>query len=205
MSEPAQRPLVVVIGGPNGAGKTTSASRFLPRDLDVRRFVNADVIAQGLAGFAPETVAIEAGRIMLMRLDELARQRHDFAFESTLSARSFATFLRRLRDEGYEVRVVYVWVRSSELSVQRVAERVRRGGHHIPQETIRRRYGRGARNFWRLYRPLADVWVLCDNSGAELIEVARGTQERVTAVYCRELYDEFERATDCQPQPELAD
>src|SRR5206468_184298 len=147
-----------VLGGPNGAGKTTSANHVLPRELGVLRFVNADTIASGLAAFAPETVAFHAGRIMLARLEELAAQRQDFAFETTLSARSYARLLRRLQADGYHVTVIYVWLHSADLAVQRVAARVRRGGHNIPKETIRRRYDRGLANFMDLYRALADDW-----------------------------------------------
>src|SRR5262245_6662254 len=123
-------PQVVVLGGPNGAGKTTSANALLPDSLALRQFVNADIIATGLAGFAPETAALQAGRIMLNRLEELARLQQDFAFETTLASRTFAPFLRRLQGEGYTVQVIYVWLRNPKLAVQRVAERVRRGGHH---------------------------------------------------------------------------
>src|SRR5437016_5085574 len=156
MSNP--RPRVAILGGPNGAGKTTCASRVLPQGLNVAQFVNADVIATGLAGFAPETVAFQAGRLMLERLDQLARERQDFAFETTLASRTFGPFLRRLREDGFTVYVCYVWLKSPDLSVQRVAERVRRGGHHVPEQEIRRRYRHGLANFIEIYKPLADYW-----------------------------------------------
>jgi predicted ABC-type ATPase len=189
-----RQPQIFVIGGPNGAGKTTTATRFLPEDVVVRQFVNADVIASGLSGFAPETVALQAGRIMLERLGELARQRQDFAFETTLASRTFAPFLRQRQREGYEVQVIYVWLRSPELAVTRVAGRVRRGGHHVPPEVVTRRYWRGLSNFVRLYRPLADSWILCDNSDEELILVALGEREIVTSVLNGEIYDEIKRS-----------
>src|SRR5205823_5999398 len=124
-------PQVVVVGGPNGAGKTTCAAALLPEDLQIRQFVNADTIAAGLSAFAPDTVAVQAGRLMLSRIAELAQQRHDFAFETTLASRSFAPFLRRIQREGYLVHVIYVWLRSPELAIERVRDRVRRGGHHV--------------------------------------------------------------------------
>jgi predicted ABC-type ATPase len=129
-------PVVVVIGGPNGAGKTTAAGRLLPDGLDIRRFVNADAIAKGLSGFDPEAVAFAAGRLMLQRIRELAAARESFAFESTLASRSFAPLLRDLSESGYEVLIYYVWLRSPELAIERVKERVRRDGHSVPPEVI---------------------------------------------------------------------
>ncbi len=200
-----QQPVVIVIGGPNGAGKSTCASRFLPHSFEVRQFVNADVIASGLAGFAPETVAIQAGRIMLDRLDDLAQQRQDFAFETTLSARTFIRFLRRLQQEGYRVQIFYVWLRNPQLAVQRVAARVRRGGHHVPAEVVERRYWRGLRNFLRAYRPLADSWVLCDNSSGDLLVVARGERGQAPEVFDQAIYDEIQRGDIEERREELAE
>jgi predicted ABC-type ATPase len=194
-SEGSQQPIVVVIGGPNGAGKTTCASLLLPEAIGLRQFVNADTIAAGLSAFAPETVALQAGRIMLERLNELARERQSFAFETTLASRSFAPFLRELQTNGYTVHVAYVWLRSPDLSVDRVAGRVARGGHHVPEETVRRRYARGLTNFHRLYRPLADSWLLCDNSSKVLKHVAAGTRGQPVWLFDRVTYEEFERTT----------
>lgn len=199
------RPVVVVIGGPNGAGKTTCARTLLPRRLDLKQFVNADTIAAGLAEFAPETVALQAGRIMLARLDELARNRADFAFETTLSATTFVRFLRRLQDAGYVVRVIYVWLRSPELAIQRVAERVSRGGHHVPTDVVARRYRRGLENFFKLYHPLADSWVLCDNSGDTQVIVAQGMRGQPPKILIPGLYDEIERAGRQHRAQELED
>lgn len=185
---PNDSPVVVIISGPNGAGKSTSAARLLPDGLDISHFVNADVIAAGLSAHAPEEVALEAGRIMLERLDELATQRQSFAFETTLSARTNARFLRRLQEEGYQVQLVYIWLSSSALAIDRVAERVRRGGHHIPDETVIRRYRRGLDNFKTLYSQIADSWLLCNNS-SELRVVAEGGRGRVRWIMDRETYD----------------
>jgi predicted ABC-type ATPase len=181
-------PIVVVIAGPNGAGKSTSAARLLPEGLDISHFVNADVIAAGLSANAPDSVALEAGRIMLERLDELAAQRKSFAFETTLSARSYARFLKRLQAEGYQVQLVYIWLSSPRLAIDRVAERVRRGGHHIPDETVIRRYHRGLQNFKTLYSQITDSWLLCNNS-SELRVVAEGGRGRVRWIIDRETYD----------------
>jgi predicted ABC-type ATPase len=131
---------------------------------------------------------------MLARLDELAAERANFAFETTLASRTFAPFLRELRASGYEVQIIYVWLRSPDLSVNRVAERVARGGHHVPEETVRRRYARGRENFQRTYRLLADHWIVCDNSGKAIRPLAVGSGERVVWVLDGESFDEFENA-----------
>jgi len=155
---------VIVLAGPNGAGKTTAARTLLAETLKVMTFVNADVIAQGLAGFDPDSAAIEASRIMLERLHSLAEQRADFAFETTLAGRTLAGWLDDLRKTGYVVHLVYFWLESADLAVARVAERVSMGGHAIPAATIRRRYHRSIRNFFELYRRVVSGWRVFDNS-----------------------------------------
>ncbi|MBI5761517.1 MAG: AAA family ATPase [Planctomycetales bacterium] len=171
----ATAPHVIVLAGPNGSGKTTASRTLLAERLQVATFVNADVIAQGLAGFDPDRAAIQAGKLMLHRLDELARSRETFAFETTLAARSFAPWLEKLKHAGYRVELFYFWLSDPTLNVARVAERVRRGGHHIPEETIRRRYERSVHNLIHLYLPLADQWAIYDNSTrGEMVAVASG-------------------------------
>ena len=157
-------PQIIVIAGPNGAGKTSLAPFLLQDRYGEFPFVNADAIASGLSAFEPESVAIEAGRVMLNRLHELSERRDNFAFESTLAARSYAPWLSRLRQQGYEVHLLFVWLRSVDLAIERVAERVRRGGHHIPSQELRRRYQRGIINLFDLYMPVADTWAVYDNS-----------------------------------------
>jgi len=127
-------PGVVVLGGPNGAGKSTAAPRLLRGSLKVEEFVNADTLAQGLSAFRPEDVALEAGRITLKRLDGLALQGKSFAFESTLSSHTLGRRLSRLKAEGYNVHIVYLWLPTADLAVARVAERVRAGGHDVPAD-----------------------------------------------------------------------
>jgi predicted ABC-type ATPase len=158
------RPHVVVIGGPNGAGKSTIAPYFLRDYLGIPDFVNADQIASGLSAYAPESAAFEAGRIMLQRIRSLAASGQSFAFESTLSSRTFCNLLLKLKRDGYLVDLCYVWLNSAELAQQRVAARVRLGGHSIPHDVIARRYPRSVRNFRFLYLPLADNWRVFDNS-----------------------------------------
>ena len=157
-------PHVIVIAGPNGAGKSTTAPAILKGALGVSEFVNADTIAQGLSAFNPEGAAFQAGRIMLQRLHTLAAERRDFAFETTLAARSYAPWLAALKIEGYAMHLFFFWLPSPEFAIARVAERVRMGGHSVPEDTIRRRYHAGLKNFLELYRQVADSWYLFDNS-----------------------------------------
>jgi predicted ABC-type ATPase len=157
-------PLVVVVCGPNGAGKSTTAPRLLRGALAVREFVNADSIAQGLSAFRPETVAFAAGRAMLGRLRALAASRDSFAFETTLASRSFAPWLRTLRSQGFRVHLAFLSLPTADLAVARVADRVRQGGHSVPEAVIRRRFVAGLSNFFTLFEPVADSWQMFDNS-----------------------------------------
>jgi predicted ABC-type ATPase len=178
-------PHVIVIAGPNGAGKSTLAPGLLDGFLGIEDFVNADVIARGLSAFNPAAADIQAGRIMLARLRELAAEGRDFAFETTLASRSFAPWIARLREQrGYTFLLNYIWVGDPELSIERVARRVRAGGHHVPPEIVRRRYEGGLRNFFELYQPISDTWRVLDNrEGSEPRPAAEGLGETVTEVY----------------------
>lgn len=170
------RPLVMVIAGPNGAGKTTIAPHLLRDALGIREFVNADTIAAGLSGFAPERAAFAAGRLMLERMHQLAAEGQSFAFETTLASRHFAPWLAGLRREGYRFELAFLWLPSADEAIARVQLRVKTGGHDVPKATIRRRFGRGVAHFLDLYRPLADQWILLDNSRrtSKMATVARG-------------------------------
>jgi predicted ABC-type ATPase len=173
-------PSLVVIAGPNGAGKSTTAPALLSGLLGITEFVNADVIAQGLSAFNAQGAAIAAGRIMLTRLKELATARESFAFETTLASKSFAPWIGELMAGGYQFHLVFFWLPSPELAVERVAERVRSGGHHVPEDVVRRRYTRGLKNFFSLYQPLATTWYVYDNSESRiprLIAGGRGNAE----------------------------
>jgi predicted ABC-type ATPase len=156
-------PRVVIFAGPNGAGKSTHADAILAA-LGIETFVNADYIARGLSGRHTDAVAFEAGRIMLKRLRQLGNARADFAFESTLSSRTFAVFLRSLKAQGYAVAIYYFSLANAQLAIRRVKLRVALGGHDVPPEVVRRRFGRSLCNFFTLYAPLADEWALFDNS-----------------------------------------
>ncbi|MGB9182190.1 MAG: zeta toxin family protein [Pyrinomonadaceae bacterium] len=159
-------PQVIIIGGPNGAGKSTLAPFLLRDTFGLLEYVNADTIALGLSAFNSESVAFESGRVMLKRLHDLAGQRRNFAFESPLASRSYARWIVELRQQDYNFHLLFLWLRNAELACQRVRERVQIGGHDVPEEIIRRRYQKGMRNFFELYQPLADTWVVYDNSSS---------------------------------------
>lgn len=183
-----------MLAGPNGAGKSTLAPVLLQSTLSVREFVNADVIARGLSGFAPERVAMAAGRLMLSRLHELAAARVNFAFETTLASRSFAPWIRRVIETGYEFHVLFLWLPSAEFAVQRVADRVRMGGHGVATDVVRRRYRAGLSNFFKIYRPLATTWHLYDNSRGSSPElIASGVAPETVAVQDRALWENIRR------------
>lgn len=186
-------PNVFVIAGPNGAGKSTAAPLLIGKRLGIHEFVNADVIAAGLSGFAPERVAVEAGRVMLRRLDELADAGADFAFETTLASRSFAPWIARLRAQrGYRFHLAFLWIPSGEMAVQRVSGRVHHGGHSVPHDDIGRRYQRGLANFFNLYSPIADSWVMHDNSSPPLRPIAAREGEGPIRFGDRALWEEIE-------------
>ena len=157
-------PNLYIISGCNGAGKTTASFTILPEILNCREFVNADEIARGLSPFEPESVGIEAGRIMLTRIDELISQQKDFAFETTLSTRSFVSTVKKAQEQGYYVTLLFLWLDSVEQAIDRVKSRVADGGHNIPEEIIRRRYYKGLENLFELYMPVCNSWITIDNS-----------------------------------------
>jgi len=165
-SHEAAKQKIIIIAGPNGAGKTTFARSFLPVEAHLPRFINADLIAAGLAPFAPETAAIKAGRLMLDELQECAKRGDDFAFETTLSGLGYLRHIARWRAQGYRVSLFFLSLPNAETAIARVAERVRQGGHDIPEAVIRRRFSAGLENFHRRYCAAVDDWALYDNSGA---------------------------------------
>ncbi|MFY9701170.1 MAG: AAA family ATPase [Terriglobales bacterium] len=176
-----------VIAGPNGVGKTTFAREFLPNYADCKNFVNADLIAQAMAPFSPETAAVRAGRMMLSEIRSFAKKRVSFAFETTLSGRGYMALLRQLKAQGYEIHVFFLWVTSVDLALSRVQERVSRGGHDVPEAVVRRRFDRSIGNFLSDYQRLADRWMLFDNSGDSPILVA-SEQDRKTRIIEASLY-----------------
>jgi len=162
--EPAVK-RIIIIAGPNGAGKTTFARSFLPAEANCPRFINADLIAAGLAPFTPEAAAIKAGRLMLEEIDQCAKHGLSFAFETTLSGLGYLRHIRQWREQGYRVSLFFLHLPDAEAAISRVAVRVRQGGHAIPEFVIRRRFAAGWRNFQQHYRAAVDDWVVYDNTG----------------------------------------
>lgn len=182
-------PNLYIIAGCNGAGKTTASYTVLPEMLNCKEFVNADSIAAGLSPFNPESVSFEAGRIMLERIYTLLNEGADFALETTLSTRSYVSVIAKAKSQGYNVSLVFFWLNSPELAIQRVAERVKNGGHNIPIEVIRRRYKRGISNLFQLFMPVCDYWLLIDNSDNDMIIVADGELHVTKEIKNNELWE----------------
>jgi len=163
-----------VISGGNGAGKTTASFNVLPEMLNCNEFINADEIARGISPFHPENAAIEAGRIMLSKIDKLISSKKDFAFETTLSSRSYVRTIQNAQKKGYKITLVYFWLDTVELAIQRVNTRVLEGGHNIPEIVIKRRYISGIKNLFELYIPICNYWIIFDNSNPKLNFIAEG-------------------------------
>jgi predicted ABC-type ATPase len=190
----SQSPRVVVIGGVNGAGKSTAARELL-HSLKIDVFANADVIASGLNSLNPEAEAFRAGRMLLEWINELAANRCDFAFETTLASRTYAPWLRSLKQCGYRVTLIYYWLASPEVAIARVRQRVLSGGHAIPDADVRRRYPRSVRNFLELYRPIADEWEVYDNTNSRRLLMAQGHKEK-QVVHSTQDWELFVRSQD---------
>lgn len=158
-----QRPTLYIIAGCNGDGKTTASYSVLPDMHDCKEFVNADEIAKGLSPFNPESMTITAGRIMLQRIDSLIDKKATFAIETTLATRSYASLAKRAHKAGYQVVLLFFWLSSPEMAIERVAMRVREGGHSIPTDMIIRRYWLGLQNFFNIFAPIVDSWMFFDN------------------------------------------
>lgn len=171
------RKKIIIIAGPNGAGKTTFARSFLPAEAQLPRFINADLIAAGLAPFAPETAALKAGRLMLQEMEQCARRGESFAFETTLSGLGYLRHIAAWRAQEYRVSLFFLTLPNEETAIARVAARVRQGGHDIPEPVIRRRFALGWTNFQRRYRQAVDDWAMYDNAGAEPVMMAWGENE----------------------------
>lgn len=171
-----------IIAGCNGAGKTTASRTILPKSLLVKEFVNADEIAKGLSPFNPEGVAIEAGRLMLERIKYLLSKGESFSIETTLATRSYVKLVREASKSGYMVHLIYFWLNSPQLAVERVAERVSEGGHNIPYDVILRRYAKGVDNLFKLFMDEVDIWVIYDNSQYHRERIAFGGKSMETKV-----------------------
>lgn len=177
-----------IICGPNGAGKTTASYTVLPQILLCKEFVNADEIARGLSPFNPENVAIQAGRLMLSRIDELLSKEETFSIETTLATRSYFKLIEKAHSKKYKVTLLFFWLSSEELAIQRVAERVSKGGHNIPSPVITRRYYEGISNLFNIYMPIVDTWIIVDNSNLPRHTIAVGGMDMETKIYEQETF-----------------
>jgi predicted ABC-type ATPase len=171
-----------IISGCNGAGKTTASFTVLPEMLACDEFINADEIARGISPLNPDKAAIEAGRIMLSKIESLIIKKTDFAFETTLSSRSYVNTILKAKRNGYKITLLYFWLDNEELAIQRVKNRVIEGGHNIPEKVIRRRYFSGMKNLFELYVPICDYWILFENSSPTLELIAEGNFDKVTEI-----------------------
>lgn len=188
-------PVLYVIAGPNGAGKTTFAKEFLPHYAKCENFVNADLIAQGLSPFSPAAAGLKAGRLLLNQIHEFAERRVDFAFETTLAGKTYVSLLRRLKQRGYVIHLFFLWIPSVELAVARIKNRVMEGGHDVPVTDVRRRFERSVENFFNVYRPLLDVWMLFDNSTTRPSLIAEEKHGKLTVINA-ELFPKIRRAME---------
>ncbi len=187
-----QHPNLYIIAGPNGAGKTTASFTLLPDVLHCPNFVNADEIARGLSPFAPETVAFQAGRIMLHRIDELLPLRVDFAIETTLATRSYVQLVHRAQALGYRVHLIFFFLENEQQAIARVAQRVSNGGHNIPESDIRRRFKRGIYNLLNLYMPICEtVYVLNNNSVPAKLVAQKTPNSGGLRVYDEAMWQQF--------------
>lgn len=177
-----QHPNLYIIAGPNGAGKTTASYTLLPEILHCVNFVNADEIARGLSPFSPETVDVQAARIMLDRIEELLSQKADFGIETTLATQSYVQLVHRAQASGYKVHLLFFYLETPEQAIQRVAQRVSNGGHGIPEEVIRRRFKRGIENLLHLYLPICDSVTIWNNTKGEAQLIAKQTAENAQLV-----------------------
>ena len=181
-----------IIAGCNGAGKTTASLTILPEIWECKEFVNADEIARGLSPLNPEGVAIQAGRIMLQRIDELIQEGISFSIETTLSTRSYINLVKRAQQEGYIVNLLFFWLPTPNMAIQRVAKRVKEGGHNIPEDVIVRRYNLGLNNFFYLYKDAVDFWTLVNNASNPRQIIA--TKDEILDV---QLYKKIEDYVKC--------
>jgi len=173
---------VYVIAGPNGSGKTTFAVKFLPEYASCPNFVNADLIAQGLSPFFPGAAAIKAGKLVLEQIHKFANRRVDFAFETTLSGKLHINLFKSLKAKGYKIHLFFLWIPNTKLAVSRIKTRVAEGGHNVPVEDIIRRFDRSISNFFKLYQPYIDSWMLFNNEGPTPILIAERKNSKIRII-----------------------
>lgn len=189
-------PRLYIISGCNGAGKTTASYSLLPEMLDCKEFVNSDEFAKGLSPFDPSKASIQASRYMLMKIRYLLKKGSDFAVETTLATRTLVKIVKTAQAAGYTVTLLYFWLKSPDLAVERVRARVEAGGHNIPEDTIRRRYNTGIYYFFNLYAPICERWILADNSQIPFRVIAEGTKDEVINIRDEETYAKIKAISD---------
>ena len=187
-------PKLYIIAGCNGAGKTTASFTILPEVLGCKEFINADEIAKGLSPFQPESVAVQAGRIMLARMDELLQKGETFAFETTLATKSYKQKIEWAQANGYEITLLFFWLDSPNMAKKRVAQRVAEGGHSIPSETIERRYHNGIANLFAIYIDMVDICYIFDNSEGERTPIAKKYKGGKEIIYNTDLYNQMKNS-----------
>lgn len=171
-------PRLYILAGCNGAGKTTASYSFLPEILDCREFVNSDEFAKSLSPFDPSVASVSASRFMLRRINYLIERGSDFSVETTLATRSLVSIINEARARSYVITLLYLWVQSPEIAIQRVRDRVATGGHNIPEDVLRRRYSTGLKYLFEIYMPICDRWMIADNSGPTFMLIAEGDDKR---------------------------
>jgi predicted ABC-type ATPase len=181
-------PNIYLVAGCNGAGKTTASHTMLPEMLECMEFVNADSIAAGISPFQPESASFEAGRIMLQRIEQLIKSKIDFAIETTLSSKNYLSKAKEWQKQGYEIILIFFWLNSPSLAIERIAERVRKGGHFIPGDIVIRRYHRGLKNLFNHFIPLSDYWLLIDNSKESPIIIAEGIKDIELEIFYEDIW-----------------
>lgn len=189
---------IYIIAGPNGAGKTTFASKFLPKFAHCREFLNADLIAAGLSPYSPDSQAMRASQLLLERIHNLVEAQRTFSFETTLAGKSYRQSIPQWTQLGYQVVLFFLWLPSVEMAIERVAMRVREGGHNISEDVIRRRYQRGLFNFFEIYAPLVSSAYVYDASQLPPVlawESAAGTENEVDSQLWTTITQSKERAT----------
>ena len=189
-------PRLYIISGCNGAGKTTASYSLLPEMLDCSEFVNSDEFAKGLSPFDPSKASIQASRFMLMKIRYLLKRQQDFAIETTLATRTLLKTAKQAQSAGYTVTLLYFWLNSPDMAVERVKARVEAGGHNIPEETIRRRYSRGIYYFFNLYAPISERWILADNSQIPFRVIAEGSKDEIVNIKDHETYAKVKAIAD---------
>ena len=186
-------PNLYIIAGPNGAGKTTFAKEFLPHYAKCSNFVNADLIAMGISPFSPAAASIKAGKLLLREIDFFISRKIDFAFETTLAGKTYVNLIKEAKLRGYSVYIFFLWVPSLRLAKERIKQRVKQGGHHVPDADVKRRLERSLSNFFDLYMPLADAWDIFDNSGGRPVLVVK-SNEKGLHIFDKTLYQRWTKS-----------